>query len=165
MSIFDIFRKRKEIPAPWSKYYTDEELNINIPNISIYKQLYKTANKYPNNIAYRYLGRNVSYKKFIKQIDKAAISFKKMGLKKGDVVTFCLPNIPEVLIGFYALNKLGAIASMVHPLSAEEEIKESLVSTKSKYLIMLDMFYDKIKNTTMGTKIRNVIFVSPSNSI
>ena len=165
MSIFDIFRKRKEIPAPWSKYYTDEELNINIPNISIYKQLYKTANKYPNNIAYRYLGKNVSYKKFMKQIDKAAISFKKMNVKKGDVVTFCLPNIPEVLIGFYALNKLGAIASMVHPLSAEEEIKESVISTKSKYLIMLDMFYDKIKNTTMGTKIRNVIFVSPSNSM
>ena len=33
MSIFDIFRKRKTIPAPWSKYYTDDELNISIPNI------------------------------------------------------------------------------------------------------------------------------------
>ena len=165
MNIFDIFRKRKEIPKPWAKYYTDDEMNVNIPNISIYKQLYKTAVKYPNNKAYRYLGKNVSYKKFIKQIDKAAISFKKMGIKKGDVVTFCLPNIPEVLIGFYALNKLGAIASMVHPLSAEEEIKESVMSTKSKYLVMLDMFYDKIKNTAMGTKIKNVIFVSPSNSM
>ena len=123
MSIFDIFRKKKEIPAPWSKYYTDEELNINIPNISLYKQISKTASKYPNNTAYRYLGKNVSYKKFMKQIDKAAISFKKMNVKKGDVVTFCLPNVPEVLIGFYALNKLGAIANMVHPLSAEEEIK------------------------------------------
>ena len=165
MNIFDIFRKRKEIPKPWAKYYTDDEMNVNIPNISIYKQLYKTAVKYPNNKAYRYLGKNVSYKNFIKQIDKAAISFKKMGIKKGDVVTFCLPNIPEVLIGFYALNKLGAIASMVHPLSAEEEIKESVMSTKSKYLVMLDMFYDKIKNTAMGTKIKNVIFVSPSNSM
>jgi hypothetical protein len=43
MNIFDIFRKRKEIPAPWSKYYTDDEIEINIPNISVYKQLLNTA--------------------------------------------------------------------------------------------------------------------------
>ena len=165
MSIFDIFRKRKKIPTPWAKYYNDEELDIKIPNISIYKQLSITANRYPNNIAYRYLGRNVSYKKFMKQIDTAAISFKKMEIKKGDVVTICLPNLPEALIAFYALNKLGAIASMIHPLSAEEEIKESVISTKSKYLIILDMFYDKVKNTIKGTKVRNVIFASASNSM
>lgn len=165
MSIFDIFRKRKEIPKPWSKYYTDEEMDIKIPNISLYKQIKNTATKYPNNFAYRYLGKNVTYKKFIQQIDKAALSFKKMNVKKGDVVTFCMPNIPEVIIGFYALNKIGAIANMVHPLSAEEEIKEALITTKSKYLVIVDIFYDKVKKSVKGTGIKNVIFVSPSNSM
>ena len=159
MNIFAIFRKRKEIPAPWSKYYRDDELILNIPNISVYKQLLNTANKYPNNIAYRYFGKNVSYKKFINQIDTAAIAFKKMNIKKGNVVTICLPNLPETIIAFYALNKIGAIASMVHPLSAEEEIKESLVSTKSKYLIILDQFYTKVKDIAGSTKLKNVIFV------
>lgn len=165
MSIFDIFRKRKPIPTPWSKYYRDDELNINIPNISIYKQLLNTANKYPNNIAYKYFNKKVSYKDFIKQIDKAAIAFKKLNIKKGNVVTICLPNVPEALIAFYALNKLGAIASMVHPLSAEEEIKESVISTKSKYLIMLDQFYSKVKDISGSTKLKNIIFVSPANSM
>lgn len=165
MSIFDIFRKRKEIPKPWSKYYTDEEMDIKIPNISLYKQIKNTASKYPNNFAYRYLGKNVTYKKFIEQIDKAALSFKEMNVKKGDVVTFCMPNIPEVIIGFYALNKIGAIANMVHPLSAEEEIKEALLTTKSKYLVIVDIFYDKVKESVKGTGIKNVIFVSPANSM
>ena len=165
MSIFDIFRKRKEIPKPWSKYYTDEEMYIKIPNISLYKQIKNTASKYPNNFAYRYLGKNVTYKKFIEQIDKAALSFKEMNVKKGDVVTFCMPNIPEVIIGFYALNKIGAIANMVHPLSAEEEIKEALITTKSKYLVIVDIFYDKVKESVKGTNVKNVIFVSPSNSM
>jgi len=165
MSIFDIFRKRKEIPKPWSKYYTDAEIDIKIPNISLYKQLKNTADKYPNNFAYRYLGKNVTYKKFIKQIDEVALSFKEMNVKKGDVVTFCMPNIPEVIIGFYALNKIGAIANMVHPLSAEEEIKEALITTKSKYLVIVDIFYDKVKESVKGTNIKNVIFVSPSNSM
>lgn len=165
MSIFDIFRKRKPIPAPWSKYYTDEDLNITIPNINLYKQVSNTKEKYPNNIAYRYFDKNVSYKAFLNKIDKAAISFKELKIKKGDVVTICLPNVPEALVAFYALNKIGAIANMVHPLSAEEEIKEAIVSTKSKYLIMIDMFYNKIKNGISGTKVKKVIFVSAADSM
>jgi len=165
MSIFDIFRKRKEIPAPWSKYYTDEELNIKIPNISLYEQVLRSYKKYPNNFAYQYFNKKVKYKKFIKQIDRAALSFKKLGIKKGDVVTLCMPNIPEVLISFYALNKLGAIANMLHPLSAEEEIKESLISTNSKYLVMIDLFYSKIKDCIKSTNVKNVTFVSASNSM
>ena len=165
MSIFDIFRKRKTIPAPWSKYYTDDELNITIPNISLYKQLLNTAERYSNNDSYIYFGKRVKYKTFIKQIDKAALAFKALNVKKGDVVTLCLPNVPEVLICFYALNKIGAIANMVHPLSAEEEIKEAVLSTKSKYLIMLDSFYSKIKDSVGSMKVRNVIFVSPADSM
>ena len=165
MSIFDIFRKRKTIPAPWSKYYTDDELNITIPNISVYKQLSNTAERYPNNDAYMYFGKKVKYKTFIKQIDKAAKSFKALNVKKGDVVSICLPNVPETLIAFYALNKIGAIGNMIHPLSAEEEIKESVLSTKSKYLIMLDSFYSKVKNSYGSMKIRKVIFVSPADSM
>ena len=165
MNIFDIFRKRKEIPTPWSKYYSDDELIINIPDISLYKQLLNTANKYPNNQAYRYFEKNVSFKTFIKQIDKAAISFEKLNIKKGNIVTICLPNLPETIIAFYALNKLGAIANMVHPLSAEEEIKEAVIATKSQYLIMLDQFYIKVKDIKGSTNLKNIIFVSPSNSM
>lgn len=165
MGIFDIFRKRKPIAAPWSKYYTDEELNIKIPDISLYKQVVNSSQNYPDFLAYKYLGKKVTYKKLVKQIDKAAIAFKKLNVKKGDIVTICLPNLPEALISFYALNKLGAIANMLHPLSAEEEIKESLISTNSKFLVMADMFYNKIKDIINSTEVKKVIFVSPSDSM
>ena len=56
MGIFDMFRKRKPIPAPWSKYYTDEELDIIIPNISLYKQVVNSSESYPDFLAYKYLG-------------------------------------------------------------------------------------------------------------
>ena len=165
MTIFDSFRKRKTIPSPWSKYYTEEDLNIKIPNTSLYKQIVETKDKYPDFTAYKYFGKKVSYKILIKQIDNAAVAFKKLGVKKGEVVTICLPNIPETVISFYALNKLGAIANMVHPLSAEEEIKESLIFTKSRYLVMLDSFYSKIEKSIYYTLVEKVIFASPSNSL
>ena len=165
MSIFEFFARKKKIPCPWKKYYTDDEFNMTIPNISLYEQIYKSYKNYPNNIAYKYFTKSVTYKKFIKQIDRAAMSFKKLNIKKGDIVTICLPNVPEALISFYALNKLGAIANMVHPLSAEEEIKDSLNKTNSKYLIMVDMFYSKIKLCVKSTSVKKVIFVSPANSM
>ncbi len=163
--LFNLFKIKKDIPAPWKKYYDDNEFNIKIPNISIYEQIKRTCLRYPNSVAIEYLGNKIKYKKFLKKIDRCAISFKYNGVKKGDIISICLPNVPEALICLYALNKIGAIGNMIHPLSAEEEIKESLISTKSKYLIMIDMFYSKVKNIISSTNVKKVIFVSASNSM
>lgn len=165
MSIFDIFRRKKKIPAPWSKYYTEEELNISIPDITMYEQVGISTRKYPDNTAYQYFNRKVKYKTFLKQINNAYSSFRSLGVKCGDIVTICLPNVPEALIALYALNKIGAIANMVHPLSAEEEILESLNSTNSKYLVMIDLYYCKIKNIIASTSVKKVIFVSAGDSM
>ncbi len=165
MSIFSFFRKKKPIPAPWEKYYTQEERNIKIPNVSLYDQVVESYRKYPNYKAIVYMGKTITYRQFVKLIDMASASFYALKVKKGDIVTICMPNIPEALICFYALNKLGAIANMLHPLSAEEEIKQSLNSTNSKYLVMVDMFYDKIEHTIEETPVKRVIFVSPADSL
>lgn len=163
--LLDFFKKKKKIPAPWKKYYTDDELNIKIKNISLYKQVVESGIKYPNYTAYEYFGKKVKYKKFIRQIDKCSYALKKYNVNKGDIITICLPNVPEALILFYALNKIGAIANMVHPLSAEEEIKLSLNSTRSKYLFSIDMCYSKINNIIDGTKVKKVVYIKSSDSL
>ncbi|MBQ3021042.1 MAG: AMP-binding protein [Bacilli bacterium] len=163
--LFDFFKTKKKIPSPWKKFYTDNEINIDIPNISLYDQINSSSKLYKDKLAYVYLGKKVKYNKFIRKIDNSAIAFRNLGIKKGDVVTICLPNVPEALISLYALNKIGAICNMLHPLSAEQEIKDSLIKTNSNYLIMIDMFYDKIKNTIDSTMVKKVIFVSVSNSM
>ncbi len=165
MSLFDLFRRKKKIAAPWAKYYNKSELLYKIPDISMYDQVYKSYKKYPNNIAISYMGRKTKYKDLIKKIDIIAKGFYNLGIKKGDIVTILLPNIPECLISLYALNKIGAIANMTHPLSAEEEIKDTLLSTESKYLIIYDAQYKKIKNFIKEIKMKKVIFVSPSDSL
>lgn len=165
MGIFKIFKNKKKFDEPWKKYYKEEELNFKIPNKTMYEMVLDSALKYPNNTAIEYFGKKTKYKKLIKQIEKASKSFTYYGIKKGDIVTICMPNTPEVLIALYALNKIGAIAHMIHPLSAEEEIKESVNNTNSKILIMIDINYEKLKNIIDKTKIEKVIFVSPANSM
>lgn len=165
MSIFEIFRKKMKLDASWSKYYKDDEMDIKIPNISMYDQVKISTYRYPNNTAIEYEGNKIIYRKLMKKIDALAISFFEYGIKKGDIITICLPNIPEALYALYALNKIGAIANMLHPLSAEEEIKESLNSTNSRLLVYTDMFYDKIENIIEDTSVEKVIIVSPSDSL
>ena len=163
MNIFSFLRRRKTIPEPWAKYYTKEELNIKIPDISMYDQVKKSAYLYPNYIAYEYMGKKCLYKDFIEEINEWAKVFHSSGVKHGDIVTISLPNIPNVLVVLYALNKMGAIANMVHPLSSEEEILFSLNSTKSKYLVMLNTFYNKIENIIGKSNVDAVIFASAAD--
>ena len=140
------FSGKKRLSMPWKKYYSDSDLNIKIPDINMYDEIKKSSLINPNSIAYEYFSTKVTYKKFVKKIDRAAIAFKRLGIKKGMVVTICMPNTPEALISLYALNKLGAVCNMLLPLSATEEIKQSLNSTNSKMLIVIDMLYSKIKD-------------------
>ena len=165
MSIFDLFRKKKRLVAPWNKYYTKEDLNYKIPNITMYDQVAKSAEEYPENVAIKYMGRKIKYRRLIRKIDACSKGFNALGIEKGDIVTILLPNVPEALISLYALNKIGAIANMTHPLSAEEEIKETLISTKSKYLIIYDARYEKIKPFIKELGMKKVIFVSPGDSL
>ena len=165
MWIFDLFRKKKKLDRPWKKFYTIDDLNYKIPDISMYDQVYDSFIKYPRNIAIKYMGEKFNYKNIVTKIDNMAKYFNYIGIKKGDIVTIMLPNIPEVLISLYALNKIGAIANMTHPLSAPEEIKETLNSTLSKYLIIYDARYSKIEKFIDNMNMEKVIFISPSNSL
>ncbi len=166
MSIFDIFiKKKKNLKGSWEKYYSEEELNYRIPNITMYEQLLLSENKYSHLSAIGYLGRKISYRKLVRNVERVAISFKKLGVEKGDIVTICLPNFPEALYCIYALNKLGAIANMTHPLASENELKEAVNSTNSKILVMCNQFYNKLEPIINETKLERVIFVKASNSM
>ena len=156
---------KDEYKAPWYSSYENTPRHLIYPDCSLYDQLLKSANKYPENISYNYFGTKVSYKNFIKQIDEAACSFKNLGINKGDKVTICMPNTPEAIISFYALNKIGAIANMVHPLSSENEIKYYLNVSNSVAIITINVAIKKISNIIQDTPIRYTIVVSPKDSM
>ena len=54
----------------------------------------------------------------IEKIDRTAKAYKALGIKEGETVTICMPNAPQGVDSFYALNRIGAVPAMIHPLSA-----------------------------------------------
>ncbi|MDD6796239.1 MAG: AMP-binding protein [Clostridiaceae bacterium] len=153
------------IKAPWYRYYTNMQKHLNYPDISLYSFLEKSSQKHLNNISYNYFGNKKTYKDFIEQIDSCAKSFKKLGIKSNDVISICMPNTPEAIISFYAINKIGAIANMIHPLSAENEIKHFVNVSNSKLIITIDIAFNKINHIISDTKLKKVIIVSASDSM
>lgn len=155
----------KSMKAPWRKFYGEEKPHLEYPNFSAYKLIEYTASKHLNNISYNYYGTKKTYHEFLKQIDEVARSLKAIGVKHKDVISICMPNTPEGIISFYAANKIGAVASMIHPLSAENEIKHYLTISKSEWLIAVDFTFEKIEKILEETKVKKVILVSVAESM
>ena len=155
----------KKYKRPWYRYYKKDKRNVKVPNMSIYEYFSSGVTNNLDDIAINYFNRKITYKNYLNDIDLCARALKSSGIREGDVVTICMANTPEALISFYAINKIGAIANMVHPLSAEEEIKYALNSTESVMLIAINMSYSKIKNIISDTKVYKTVIVSPSDSM
>ena len=130
--------------APWTKYYGETPASLDYPHKTMYQLLHHTAQKYPNYVAYVFQGKQTTYSQFMKRIDAAAKGLYHMGIRKGDKVTICMANTPQGLDCFYALNRIGAIPNMIHPLSAANEIAFYLNFSKSKAILTLAQFYSKV---------------------
>ena len=130
--------------APWTKYYGATPVSLDYPQKTLYQLLSCTAQKYPDHIAYEFQGKKTTYTQFIKRINAAAKGLYNMGIRKGDRVTICMPNTPQALDCFYALNRIGAVPNMIHPLSAPTEIAFYLNFSKSKAILTLAQFSEKV---------------------
>ncbi len=151
--------KRNKIKTPWYGEYK----TFGIPKTlkysvgSMYDVVKEAALKYPYNIAISYYGTLFTYKKFINDVDICSRAFKEIGLKKGDVVTVCMPNTPEAIVTVYALNKLGIVANMTHPLSSENELKDFILDSKSVAVVSIDLVWNKIANIVKENNIKSIL--------
>lgn len=153
------------IDKPWLKYYTKEQIMAEPINKTAYQYLYDENKHYKQDIAIIFGNRKIRYYELFEQIEQVARSLKEMGVKKGEVVTICLPNTPESAYLFYACSKIGAIADYIDPTESEEGLEKYLNISNPKYLIMLNLCFDKFKNLVEKKQINKVVVTSPIESL
>ncbi len=160
--------KKKTTPEkPWYEYYESEGLptQLDFPDCSMVDMVMQSAEKWPDNTAYVYYGHKVTYKNFVKKIEKTARALKNYGVKEGDRVTICMPNTPEGITMVYAVNMVGAICNMVHPLSSEKELEYYIKIADSKYVLVIDAVFDKIYKLRDVAQLERIIVVRPSDGL
>lgn len=151
---------------PFYKYINPQsEYGFDIPDVSMFGMLKISKKSHPEAIAIDYFGKKYTYKLLLKEIEKISHAYYKIGVRKGDIVTVLMANTPEAVISIYALNRLGAVANIVHPLSAQEEIKNYLVSCKCKFLLCIDKCIEKIERISEETYLEKIIVADASCSM
>ncbi|WP_308617258.1 AMP-binding protein [uncultured Eubacterium sp.] len=132
--------------APWLKYFGDIPAHLDYPKGSMYEAVRESAitKKKMNSVAYEFQGKKTNYKHFLNKIEVLGKAYKSIGIDEGDMVTVCMPNTPQGVDTFYALNRIGAVPAMIHPLSAVGEIAFYINSTQSKAVLVVDLFYEKV---------------------
>lgn len=150
----------KIINTPWEKSMGDVPMHLDYFEGSMFDKVKSIAEKYPNNIAFNFMGKATTYRMLIDNIEKCAKALKTIGVRENDCVTIAMPNCPQAIYAFYAVNLIGGIANMIHPLSAEKEIEFYLNESNSVTAITLDQFYHKFENIRTNTKVVNIVIAS-----
>ena len=152
--------------APWFACYGRTPRHLDYPAKSMYGCLEDAAKKFPHKMAYEFMGFKLSYRRFMKRVEVCARALVSRGVKKGDRVTICLPNVPQALDMVYAVNRLGAIANMVHPLSAEKEIEFCLNDSQSVLAITLDQFASKFEAVLDNVpRLKTLVITGPCDTL
>lgn len=159
--------KKESHNKPWFDFYEKSDIpsHIDYPDCSIVDMIMQSAEKWPDNTAYIYYGHKVTFKNFVKKIEKAARALKNYGVKEGDRVTICMPNTPEGITMVYAVNMVGAVCNMVHPLSSEKELEYYIKVAESKYVLVFDAVFEKIYKLRDTAQLERIIVVRPSDGL
>jgi len=148
---------------PWLKFY-DKHVpeSIEYPKTTMYNAVVKTANVYPESIAYDFMGHESTYQQLIEQINQCAKALSSLGLRKGDRMTISMPTSPQGVICFYAINKIGAVASLIHPLSPPNQIEFFLNLSKSSFVLTIDSVYNNFEHLIDKKGLKALILVQMS---
>ena len=142
---------------PWLAYYGDIPHTIDYPQVTMYEALIRTVARCPDALAYDFFGTTATYRQFADEIDRCAAALADLGLKPGDRMTISMPTCPQAVVCFYAVNKLGGVASMIHPLSTATEIAFYLNLSQSRFAMTLDAFYGKFAEIREQTGLEKLI--------
>ena len=146
---------------PWIKYYTRTPESLNYYQGSMYDYVKESAIKNEKRTAYTYYGLGVSYRGFLRRVDRIASALTQFNIVENECVTICMPNTPESIALIYAINKIGAIANIIHPLSSTKDIKRALDETNSGVLFCSDSSMQNARDI----KVKHFILVPNSTSL
>ena len=151
--------------TPWAEHLGSVPLHLDYFEGSMFDMVASVAERYPNYVAFDFMGRPTTYRQMVHEIERCAKALKTIGVRENDKVTIAMPNCPQAIYMFYAVNLVGAIANMIHPLSAEKEIEFYLNESESVTAITLDQFYGKFEAIRENTKVVNIIIASVKDAL
>lgn len=153
------------IDKPWLKYYSDEEKDYTIPKCKIVDNLYHYIKNYSDEIALEFMSVKVTYSELKNKIETVAKSLKELGVSEEDTISVCLPNVPEAVYLFYAINKVGAVVNMLDPRNSGTEFLRLLKETNTTWLFSMDMALEGFADILKEANLKGMVSISVTESL
>ena len=146
---------------PWFKFYPEGiPKSIPYPEVPLPQLLRDTAKKHPDHVALIFEDYKITYRELDELVDRFAAALHDLGISKGDVVALFLPNIPQFVITYYGILRVGGIVTAINPLYKEREVEYQLNNAEAKAIVTLDVLYPTVKKVWKKTKVKSVIITS-----
>jgi len=126
-------------------------------NLSCYDFLLEKTEDISEYRCLSFFGGIISKQVFLRDVDRLANVFLSLGLKPRDCFTIFLPTTPHAVVAFYALNKIGVVANIIHPLTPSELLRKNIEVTKSQGILILDILSDGYVDIINQLKLKVVV--------
>lgn len=135
---------------PWLKYYDHwVPPTINYPHMPLSRLLIIASIIYPDNTATLFYDAELTYKQLRDQVTRMAAALEDLGLKKGDHIAIMLPNSPQFIIAFYAIQWIGATVVNMSPLWVAREVREVTETSQAVALITENSLVGKVDDSQL----------------
>jgi len=142
----------------WHKSYAPGvPKSLDYEKVTLSEALSRSANNFPDNTALNYMGKRITYKALNAMVNQFARALKDMGIKAGDKVGVCLPNIPQVIISNLAIFRIGAVTVQNNPLYTERELAYQLNDSDSRIVITLTLLVPRMEKIKAQTQLEKII--------
>jgi len=143
---------------PWlANYDKGVPQTIDYPKKPLFHFLEEAARKYPDRACTIFKGAVISYQEMNAQTDAMAAALIEMGVKKGDRVGIFMPNLPQFVIAFYGILKVGAAVVAINPTYPVDEIIMPIADANIDVMFTLTRFNDKVKAARERSKLKKII--------
>jgi long-chain acyl-CoA synthetase len=147
---------------PWLKQLDGAGIprTLNYPKTTLGRLLDQAADRYPDLPALVYNHKRWTYRELLDQVNRCAAGFADLGVHRGDRVLSTLPNCPESVITFFAVQKLGALLVNVGPLMGQDDLRTVLALTSPRVAVGLDLLAPALTRAAHGSTLEHFIWVS-----
>ena len=151
---------------PWLRYYPEWTAHSLEYGGKTLGELYDdnlAANS--NNVATRFFGRTQTFSELDREVRRAAAGLKAFGVRPGDRVAIMLPNCPQHVAAFFAVQKIGAIAVEHNPLYTAHELRPQFVDHGARVAIVWDKTADTLEKLRADTPLETVVSVNMTKAM
>jgi len=142
----------------WHKSYAPGvEKTLDYERVTISEALSRSVRNFPDRTALNYMGRKISYRELEDLVNRFARALTGLGIREGDTVAVCLPNIPQVIIANLAIFRIGAVAAQNNPLYTERELAYQLDDSDARVVITLSLLVPRMQKIKPQTKIEKIV--------